>query len=149
MSQSGRGGTNPFVARYLPYLLAQAAERLTLPLHGILKARGFRESEWRVLATLFDADAGMGVSELADHVLVPQSTLSRRLDRMVEKGLVDRRARDGDRRSVTVTLTDKGRSTARNLMILALAQEEEDTVGLDAKEVETLKRLLGRLAGTE
>ena len=78
-----RDASRPFVRQYLPYLLAQAAERTTLPLHRVLKQQGIRESEWRVLATLFDAGDGMGVSELARHVLVPQSTLSRRLDRMM------------------------------------------------------------------
>lgn len=135
----------PFVRRYLPYLLAQAAERTSLPLHRDLKERGIRESEWRVLATLFDAEAGMGVSELARHVLVPQSTLSRRLDRMEEAGLVQRRARPGDRRGVSLTLTGMGRATAMSLMALALERERSDTAALDAGEVEALKTLLGRL----
>ena len=150
MSDTANQARGPFVGRYLPYLLAQAAERTTLPLHRILKQKGIRESEWRVLATLFDAEAGMGVSELARHVLVPQSTLSRRLDRMEGRGLVERNARAGDRRSTAVTLSARGRETARALMALALERERIDAAGLGTADLETLKGLLARLlSGSE
>lgn len=140
-----RDASRPFVRQYLPYLLAQAAERTTLPLHRLLKQQGIRESEWRVLATLFDAKGGMGVSELARHELVPQSTLSRRLDRMAERGLVERVAREGDRRSVAVILSGTGRKMAGRLMAVALERERLDTAGLGPRDLQTLKRLLGRL----
>lgn len=145
MSDRADQRRGPFVGHYLPYLLAQAAEHTTLPFHRMLKQKGVRESEWRVLATLFDTEAGMGVSELARHVLVPQSTLSRRLDRMEERGLVQREARAADRRSVAVTLSSRGRKTAQGLMALALERERIDAAGLDDADLATLKALLARL----
>ncbi len=131
-----------FVETYLPYLLAQAAQRTSLPFHKILKSMGIKESEWRVLGTLYDAANGMGVTQLSRHVLVPQPTLSRRLDHMESRGLVTRLAGAHDRRKVALTLTAKGRETAKTLIDAALAHEKVDTANLNGYELQELKRLL-------
>ncbi len=134
-----------FVKSYLPYLLAQAAERTSLPFHKILKNMGIKESEWRVLGTLYDAADGMGVTQLSRHVLVPQPTLSRRLDHMENRGLVTRVTGNTDRRKVALTLTSEGRETAEKLIAAALAREDVDTAGLNSEELQELKRLLVNL----
>jgi DNA-binding MarR family transcriptional regulator len=46
--------------------------------------------------------------ELAGHLNVHQSTLTRLVDRLVRKGLVERLPIEGDRRGVCVGLTEKG-----------------------------------------
>lgn len=134
-----------FVENYLPYLLAQAAEKTSLPFHRTLKQQAIKESEWRVLSTLYDAEQGMSISRLAGHVLVPQSTLSRRLDGMEMRNLVSRTADSADRRNVRLVLTRHGRDLARALIAAARDREDLDTSGLSADEIETLKSILQKL----
>jgi DNA-binding MarR family transcriptional regulator len=62
-----------------------------------------------VLWTLYEADEHhLQPSELADHVVLSRSGLSRMIDRIEEAGLVERRACPGDRRAIHVVLTDEG-----------------------------------------
>ena len=63
-----------------------------------------------VLAALRDAPDGQQRQvELAERVLLSHSGLSRLLDRIVAKGLVERRVCDSDRRAFFIALTDEGR----------------------------------------
>jgi DNA-binding MarR family transcriptional regulator len=53
------------------------------------------------------------MTELAERVMVPPSTLTRKIDRLVADGLVDRSRSAGDFRVVLVRLTVAGRHTVR------------------------------------
>lgn len=134
----------PFFRSYMPYLLAQAAHHLSMPFHRELKARGIREMEWRVLATLYGS-GGKSVNEIAGEVLVPQSTLSRRLAKMEDAGLVARRGDVSDRRVAIITLSEAGRQCAAGLISQASLAETRDTASLSESERKTLRALLARL----
>ena len=63
-----------------------------------------------VLAALRDApDGQLRQVELAERVLLSTSGLSRLLDRIVDRGLVERKSCPSDRRAFFVCLTDAGR----------------------------------------
>ena len=63
-----------------------------------------------VLAALRDApDGQLRQVELAERVLLSNSGLSRLIDRIAKKGLVERRVCESDRRAFFVALTDEGR----------------------------------------
>jgi DNA-binding MarR family transcriptional regulator len=63
-----------------------------------------------VLAALRDAPEGqLRQVELAERVMLSNSGLSRLLDRIMKKGLVERLACETDRRAFFVVLTDDGR----------------------------------------
>jgi DNA-binding MarR family transcriptional regulator len=49
------------------------------------------------------------MTELAERVMIPPSTLTRRVDRLVDAGLVERRRADEDSRVMLARLTDSGR----------------------------------------
>ena len=74
------------------------------------------------------------------------SNVSRLIEKLRQKGLVERCTCPTDRRAVDVTITDKG------LALLAVLDEAE-TAWLDTfkkltpEEVDTLNRLLGKLRG--
>ena len=75
-----------------------AAHRLPLSAHEIL----FR---------LRDADEGhLSISELAGSVIVSPSRVSRLVDELAARGLVERRACDTDARVTHVVITDEGTS---------------------------------------
>ena len=58
-------------------------------------------------------DRSLRMSQLAERVLVPPSTLTRRVDRLVADGLVQRRRIPDDSRAMIVGLTDEGLARLR------------------------------------
>lgn len=54
-------------------------------------------------------DRILRMTDLADRVMAPPSTLTRRVDRLVAEGLVERDRAEADSREVLAKLTDRGR----------------------------------------
>jgi DNA-binding MarR family transcriptional regulator len=71
--------------------------------------------EYDVLYTLSKRDTPVRVGELRRGVLLSQPALSRMVDRLVERGLVERQADPADGRGVRLTLTQAGRDTQRRV----------------------------------
>ena len=61
---------------------------------------------------------------------------------MEHSGLIIRKQKDGNRRSLYVSLTDKGIEAAENMQVIFKNTEDIATVGLSDEEQEELKRLL-------
>ena len=129
-----------FPEDYLAYLLARASYLVSQSFHKELKKHGLSVPAWRILSSLSDHERGVG--ELAKIVLVQQSTLSKKLDRLQEQGFVTRERGKQSRRRVTVQLTDKGRAAIVELRPLAEIKEAEMQASLPNQELEPLKDLL-------
>ncbi|MGB3909543.1 MAG: MarR family transcriptional regulator [Pseudolysinimonas sp.] len=71
--------------------------------------------EYDVLYALTKADAPVRITDLHRRVLLSQPALSRMVDRLVERGLVERCEDAGDRRVVRLALTEAGRSRQREV----------------------------------
>lgn len=69
-------------------------------------------SQFDVVATLGDTK-GMTCAELSAATLVTKGTLTGVLDRLAGKGLIRRETVVGDRRSIKISLTDKGNQLFR------------------------------------
>lgn len=141
--------TPPFVANYLLYLLAASSERASAQFHTHVRKAGLRVPEWRVLACLADGDALM-ITRLADLALMEQSRMTRIVDQMASRGLVERVADAGDKRRVRVRLTEQGQTIADRLVEDAKAQEVRllsEIADTDAAAIKSvLKSLLTKLA---
>ena len=83
--------------------------------------------------------------ELTEFMRAKPSTVNGILDRMEEKGLVQRTVSDTDARRRLITLTDKGREQQARFVESFLDSEEAMVRGLSAEERETLLRLLDRI----
>lgn len=114
----------PFIDGYLAYLLARASHLISGEFHRMLRARRVPVMQWRVLASLYDGP--LTAKALADVVLTKQPTLSRLVERMERQGLVQRSANVEDRRSIVLSLTERGRALAEPL--IASAREHEAAV---------------------
>src|SRR6266852_5486318 len=64
--------------------------------------------DFDVLGQLAEAGGSLRMTELADRTLSSRSSMTRRIDRMVDEGVVRRAGADGDARGVVVALTDAG-----------------------------------------
>jgi DNA-binding MarR family transcriptional regulator len=65
--------------------------------------------EYDVLYTLSKCPAPISLTELNRHVLLSQPAMSRMVDRLAGRGLIDRCADPADRRGVRLSLTPAGR----------------------------------------
>jgi DNA-binding MarR family transcriptional regulator len=76
----------------------------------LVQAHSISLAEYEVLVQLSEARGGaLRMSDLAERALVSRSGLTRRLDGMVEAGLVCRQACPSDRRGTLAVLTERGR----------------------------------------
>jgi DNA-binding MarR family transcriptional regulator len=90
--------------------LHRLAARLTDELTVVYERHGLGEGEFDVLATLRRAGAPFerAPGELAAHTMVTTGAMTKRVDRLVDAGLVERRVDAGDGRRRIVGLTPAG-----------------------------------------
>jgi DNA-binding MarR family transcriptional regulator len=131
----------PFVEDYLSYLLSRAAHQVSREFHARLKPYGLSVPQWRVLATLVEAN-GLSLGALAEAVLFKQPTVTRLIDRTERDGWVERHAGTGDRRRLRIMITPKGEKLVRELLVQAKAHEAEILASYTPAETENLKRIL-------
>jgi DNA-binding MarR family transcriptional regulator len=109
-----------------------------------LAQRDISVAQWVVLRTLYDK-RDVTLNEAAKEVGVDKSTLSRMVERLVQKGLMIR-AVGSDRRSIGLTLTPASRKLVPLLARLADENDERFFHNLSAKErsafLATIKKLL-------
>ena len=106
------------------------SRRVTAAIGAELRALGLSIPQFDVLSTLTERE-GLTQQELAERLYVTKGNVSGLIDRLVEAGLVERRAIPGDRRSHALHLTEAGRDLAAR--------------GLAAQEA-YVARTLGRIA---
>jgi DNA-binding MarR family transcriptional regulator len=108
---------------------------------------GVSMREYDVLYTLSKCPEPVRISELNHHVLLSQPALSRLVDRLAERGLIQRRPDPSDGRGVLLSLTEAGRSVQldvgrRHARDVARAM----TAGLDPAELRQLETICRKLA---
>lgn len=131
----------PFVDHYLAALLAQASSLISTEFHAIVQANGFSVSEWRILATL-TGSPGMSIGHLAEVSLTKQPTATRLLDRMADKGMVERVAHGSDRRVTLVRITAQGQAIISDLIRQAKEHEHRVLEPFGHARAEALKDTL-------
>lgn len=136
----------PVTSPGLGLLARQLEQALRRSMVEPLLAHDLTAEQWGVMAVLLDAP-GQTMSALADDAVLPNGTLTRRLDRLVERGLVVRRAHPEDRRRVTAALSPTGQAMAQQLRAAEVGVEEQlrTRVGAEVFDatVGSLRALLG------
>jgi DNA-binding MarR family transcriptional regulator len=138
-------GRTPTLDDLVPYLMNRIVSRLNQNLAEKLRSRRLTFQHWRVLAALYRSD-GQTLSQLVEWTVIPQSTLSRLIDRMAGARLVVRKpARRADSRFIEVWLTDKGREVYEEIVPLALGEHAAALDGLTAQEAAAFAAILRRV----
>lgn len=84
--------------------------------HELNRAHGIGLADYEVLAQLSAAPGrSLRMTELARQVLLSPSGMTRRLDGLVKKGLVERRRCPSDGRGLNAVLSDAGLDTVREM----------------------------------
>ncbi|QSB14423.1 MarR family transcriptional regulator [Natronosporangium hydrolyticum] len=103
--------------------------------------------EYDVLYTLSKCPAPIRLGELHRHVLLSQPALSRMVERLVSRGLVQRSADPGDGRGVLLSLTEAGQAQQRQVGRQHARSVAAALTGpLSADELTQLASLCRRLA---
>ena len=76
---------------------------------------------------------------------IEPATVGSILLRMENAGLIRRRQKEGNRRSLYVSLTDSGREKAERLMEVFRSVEAQGSAGFSQEEMQTLKEQLTRV----
>ena len=121
-------------------------------LKAVFNAHGLEAWEYDLLASLrrlgppYELTAG----EITTSLMITSGAVTNRLDRLEQRGYVERVKADGDQRFVRVRLTDAGRRVMDETLPDHLANEERLLSGLTPAERRQLERLLRKLqAGVE
>ncbi len=135
--------------------LANDAWEALLSAHARLMKRFAAEDIWEdlsmreydVLYTLSKCPGHLRIGELHRHVLLSQPALSRMVDRLVERGFVERCADPADGRGVRLSLTDAGRDKQRQVgRRHARSVARAVTAELSSDELEQLATICLKLA---
>ncbi len=93
----------------------ETATDLTAALETALSGHGLTMGDYQVLVYLSEArEQAMRMCDLAERLQLSPSGLTRRLDGLVQSGLVERVPSDLDRRVMLAQLTDRGAGQARH-----------------------------------
>jgi DNA-binding MarR family transcriptional regulator len=105
---------------------------------------GITRREWRLIAVL--ASRGeLGSSQLAEHAQLDRARTSKAVGSLVEKQLVSRVARSGDRRQVLLGLTEAGQALYEELFPLVTSINAELLGALGKEDAARLDESLHRL----
>lgn len=94
--------------------LKHAEQALRRAVGPVLVAEELTFEQWQVLAALLERP-GLRMTDLAEFAVLPAATLTRHVDKLVERALVIRRIDPDDRRRAVVALSRLGESLALRL----------------------------------
>lgn len=124
--------------------LHRVADRLRRELLRLYEEYGLGEGEFDILATLRRSGDPfeMAPGALAQRTMVTTGAVSKRLDRLEEAGLVERRRSDADGRARVVALTPAGRALIDDAFTAHIRNEHRLVASLDAGARADLERHL-------
>lgn len=133
-----------FVDDYLLALLAQASQILSAEFHAVVLQRGLSITDWRVMSSLAGGKA-LSIGRLAQVSVTKQPTVTRALERMVQRGHVQRVTHNGDRRVNLVRITPAGQAVVAELIHEAKQHEANLVAPFGHQRAELLKATLREL----
>jgi DNA-binding MarR family transcriptional regulator len=129
------------LSQYLAFLLASAHRHMRIGLGQSIGDAEFTEEHWRILQVLSD-EQGRSMGDLAERVLLNGPALTKNIDKLVSRGVVQRAADPDDNRKVLVFISDLGLETVARLKERVDAHHESIEEALGPKKTHQLKRLL-------
>jgi DNA-binding MarR family transcriptional regulator len=131
--------------------MSRLSRRLDVYYNARLEAIAISRTEWPVLQALAieGRDGSSHPSKLADAAGVSASTMTHRLDRMVERGLVERVPDPGNRTRMLISLTRAGWDLFRTAVLDAEVGETNVFAPLTDGEQATLAALLEKVLAAQ
>jgi DNA-binding MarR family transcriptional regulator len=131
--------------RFVPALITWAAHRLAANNSAVYrKLFNVTLMEWRIILHLY-AEPNSNAAKIAGAIGFDKATVSRTVDALHRRGLIDEKVDPLDGRSSRLDLTREGRELYRQILPVALAQERDLLGDLSRDEAETLVNLMNRV----
>jgi DNA-binding MarR family transcriptional regulator len=128
------------------FLLSWNGQRMAHRFGAALEPLGLGKHHFGLL-TLIDTHPGSAQQELVKRSLIDPSSMVAVIDELERMGLAERRQHPEDRRKRAVYLTPAGRRKLHRAREVAIKTAQEVFAPLDPGELETLRKLLRKLAG--
>jgi DNA-binding MarR family transcriptional regulator len=129
------------LGHHLGYWLRFVSNHVSYAFKRKVEAKGVTVAEWALMRQMFQAGP-VNPSQLADHLGMTRGAISKLIERLLDKSLVDRTSSGKDRRYQSVSLTAKGRRLVPILARLADANDAEMFGHLTARTQAELVELL-------
>src|SRR3984885_388553 len=129
------------------YLVKRAHSLMLDVMEPIFAERGFSFVQYVILSWLRDGIA-VNPKDICTQYRHDSGALTRVIDQLAERGLLERVRRDKDRRKVELQLTPAGRDVIESLIPLVVGKLNEVLSDLSHAEVQELLRLLVKLNTT-
>ncbi|HJV02586.1 MAG TPA: MarR family transcriptional regulator [Burkholderiaceae bacterium] len=105
---------------------------------------GLTHAQFDIIATLGNT-AGMSYKELGEKTLITKGTLTGVIERLEQKGLVERQRNASDKRSFFVRLTAAGEATFRDVFPRVVARGSAIFADFTADDYAALEKTLSKL----
>ena len=127
--------------------LARVRSHIDLELERVFEAHGLSAANFAVLVTLarIAEHGGVNQKRLMDELGLTSGTISIRMDRLADAGLIERLPDPESRRNTLIVLTDRGRELVERVTPAHLANERRLLCSLSDGEQEMLAGLLRRM----
>jgi DNA-binding MarR family transcriptional regulator len=129
------------------YLMKRAHSLMLDVLEPVLEKHGFTFVQYVILSWLRDGIA-LNPKDICLQFRHNSGALTRVIDQLAERGLLERIRRDRDRRKVDLQLTAGGRATIQSLIPLVVEKLNLALVDFSSAEVDDFLRLLIKLNTT-
>jgi len=129
------------------YLVKRAHSLMLDIMEPVIEQRGFTFVQYVVMSSLRDGIA-MNPKVICTQFRHDSGALTRIIDQLAERGLLERVRRDRDRRKVELQLTPAGREAIESLIPLVVDKLNEVLTDFSKAEVQELLRLLVKLNTT-
>ena len=126
------------------YLLKRASALIVDVMEPVFEAQGFTFVQYQILAWLRDGIA-VNPKDICAQFRHNSGALTRVIDQLAERGLLERARRDRDRRKVELELTPAGRAVVETLIPLVVEKLNDALADFSSAEVQEFKRLLLKL----
>ena len=133
--------------RSVGYLIKRAHSLMLDVMEPVLEERGFSFVQYVILSWLRDGIA-VNPKDICLQFRHNSGALTRVIDQLAERGLLERIRRDRDRRKVELQLTAGGRETIESLVPLVVEKLNLALADFSSAEVEDFLRLLIKLNTT-
>ncbi len=129
------------------YLVKRAHSLMLDAMEPLIEQQGFSFIQYVVLSCLRDGIA-VNPKDLCAQYRHDSGAMTRIIDQLAERGLLERVRRDRDRRKVELQLTAAGRATIESIIPLVVDKLNELLTDFTKADVEDLLRLLIKLNTT-
>ena len=135
---------HPDIQRELGYLVGTLASAMRTGLDRELASFNISSAQWAILDACHGGEADT-LTSLSRVIPIDSASISRHVDRLVQRGLVQRRRSTRDRRRVRLSLTDAGNRLVPELALRAQANNTKFLAGIDEPEQEAVLRTIRRM----